>query len=162
MGLVITALGEFTGAGRRFQLLGQSARGALLYDDYAHHPTEVAATLRGARTVAHRRLLAVFQPHLFSRTELLAEEFARALTLADVVVVLDIYPAREQASDFPGVSGLTLAQRAAQHASGRPVYWLPTFADAETVLESLLEQGDVCVLMGAGNVNELTLKLLAT
>ena len=75
----IEGLAGFTGAGRRFQLLGRSRGGALVYDDYAHHPTEVAATLRAARTLAHRRLVAVFQPHLFSRTALLAREFgARA------------------------------------------------------------------------------------
>ena len=96
-----------------------------MYDDYAHHPTEVAATLRAARTLGHQRLVAVFQPHLYSRTALLAREFGAALALADVVAVLDVYPARERAEDHPGVSGLLIAEAAADAAEGRPVYWLP-------------------------------------
>ena len=154
----------FTGAGRRFQLLGRSVGrgtgGALVYDDYAHHPTEVAATLSAARTLEHRRLVAVFQPHLYSRTALLAREFGAALALADVVVVLDVYPARERAEDHPGVSGLLIAQAAADAAAGRPVHWLPTFADAELVLWGLLGEGDLCVVMGAGDVDALGRRLV--
>ena len=102
----VAALAGFQGASRRFQLLGASARGARIYDDYAHHPTEVSATLQAARTLEHERLVAVFQPHLYSRTAALAREFARALAQADVVAVLEIYAARERAEDHPGVSGL--------------------------------------------------------
>ncbi len=149
------ALARFAGAGRRFQELGRSRGGALLYEDYAHHPTEVAATLRGARTLPHERLVAVFQPHLFSRTALLAREFGAALAQADMVVVLDVYPARERAEDFPGVSGLLLAETAADAAAGRPVFWLPRFAQAEAVLAGLLGEGDICVIMGAGDVDRL-------
>jgi UDP-N-acetylmuramate--alanine ligase len=145
----------FTGAGRRFQRLGETPRGAAVYDDYAHHPTEVAATLGAARTLEYRRLVAVFQPHLYSRTALLATEFGRALALADVIVVLDVYPARERAEEHPGVSGLLIAQAAADAAGGRPVYWLPRFADAEPVLRGLLGEGDLCVAMGAGDVDAL-------
>ena len=157
----IAALAAFTGAGRRFQRLGRSAGGAEIYEDYAHHPTEVAATLRGARTLGHRRLIAVFQPHLFSRTAMLAADFGRALAEADVVAVLDVYPARERAEDFPGVSGLTIARAAADAAGGRPVYWLPGFEQAETVLEGMLGRGDVCVVMGAGDVDALARRLVA-
>jgi UDP-N-acetylmuramate--alanine ligase len=153
--LAVGALASFPGAGRRFQLLGSSARGALIYDDYAHHPTEVRATLQAARTLEPRRLVAVFQPHLYSRTELLAREFGRALALADVIALLDVYPARERAEDHPGVSGLLIAEASADAAGGRPVYWLPTFADAEPVLRALLGRGDVCLVMGAGDVVEL-------
>jgi UDP-N-acetylmuramate--alanine ligase len=156
----IAALEAFQGAGRRFQPLGRSARGALLYDDYAHHPTEVAATLTGARTLEPGRLVAVFQPHLYSRTEMLAAEFGRALALADVVVALDVYPARERATDHPGTSGLMIAEAAADAACGRPVYWLPTFADATGVLRELLAEDDVCVLMGAGDVDALGRELV--
>jgi UDP-N-acetylmuramate--alanine ligase len=158
----IAGLAAFHGAGRRFQLLGESARGARVYDDYAHHPTEVAATLAGSRTLAHERLIAVFQPHLFSRTAMFAREFGAALAQADVVVVLDVYPARERAEDHPGVSGLLIAQAAADAARGRPVYWLPTFADAEPVLHGLLGAGDVCVVMGAGDVDTLARKLIVS
>jgi UDP-N-acetylmuramate--alanine ligase len=153
--LAIGALASFTGAGRRFQLLGSSARGALIYDDYAHHPTEVQATLLAARTLQPLRLVAVFQPHLYSRTQLLAREFGRALALADVVALVDVYPARERAEDHPGVSGLTIAEAVADAAGGRPVYWLPTFADAEPSLRALLDRGDICMVMGAGDVVEL-------
>ena len=156
----LVGLAGFRGAGRRFQPLGRSPGGALLYEDYAHHPTEVAATLRAARTLVHRRLVAVFQPHLYSRTELLAGEFGRALTLADVVVVLDVYPARERAAEHPGVSGLLIAQAAADAAAGGPVYWLPKFADAEPVLAGLLGEGDLCLVMGAGDVDELGRRLV--
>jgi UDP-N-acetylmuramate--alanine ligase len=157
----IAALAGFAGAGRRFQPLGASARGARVFEDYAHHPTEIAATLEGARTLEHtrwgtrERLVAVFQPHLFSRTRLLAREFGAALAGADVAVVLDVYPARERAEEHPGVSGLLIARATADAAPGRPVYWLPTFAAAEPVLGDLLRAGDVCVVMGAGDVDEL-------
>jgi len=156
----IAAVEAFHGAGRRFQLLGECG-GALVYDDYAHHPTEVCATLQAARTLPHGRLLAVFQPHLFSRTALLAERFGRALALADVVVVLDVYAARERAEEHPGVSGLRIAEAAADAAAGAPVYWLPTFADAEPVLRGLLAPGDVCVVMGAGDVDQLARTLVS-
>jgi UDP-N-acetylmuramate--alanine ligase len=157
----IAGLAGFHGAGRRFQLLGRGPRGALVYDDYAHHPTEVAATLDAARTLPHERLIAVFQPHLYSRTAALAREFGAALARADAVVVLDVYPARERAEDHPGVSGLLIAQAAADAAQGRPVYWLQTFADAEPVLRAMLGEGDVCVVMGAGDVDALARKLVA-
>jgi UDP-N-acetylmuramate--alanine ligase len=156
----IAGLAGFGGAGRRFQPLGRGPRGALLYDDYAHHPTEVAATLSAARTLAPRRLVAVFQPHLYSRTALLAGEFGRALALADVVAVLDVYPARELAAAHPGVSGLLIAQAAADAAAGRPVLWLPSFADAAPVLRDLLDDGDLCVVMGAGDVDALGRQLV--
>ncbi|MCA1689922.1 MAG: UDP-N-acetylmuramate--L-alanine ligase [Actinobacteria bacterium] len=149
------ALGGFTGVGRRFERLGRTARGATVYDDYAHHPTEVAATLAGARTLDPDRLVAVFQPHLYSRTEQLARAFGTALAGADVVVVLDVYPARERAEDFPGVSGRMIAEATADAAGGRPVYWLPRAREAARVLAGLLGPGDVCVVLGAGDVDSL-------
>ncbi|MFI5004081.1 MAG: UDP-N-acetylmuramate--L-alanine ligase, partial [Solirubrobacterales bacterium] len=156
----IAGIEGFGGAGRRFQRLGLTASGAVVYDDYAHHPTEVAATLVAARTLEHRRLVAVFQPHLYSRTALLAAEFGRALASADAIAVLDVYPARERAEDHPGVSGLLIAQAAADAVGGRGVYWLPTFADAEPVLRALLGEGDLCVVMGAGDVDALGRRLV--
>jgi UDP-N-acetylmuramate--alanine ligase len=156
----IEGLAGFAGAGRRFQRVGETATGATVYDDYAHHPTEVAATLRAARTLEHRRLVAVFQPHLYSRTELLAREFGVALALADVVAVLDVYPARERGEDHPGVNGLLIAEAAADATGGKPVYWLPSFADAEPVLKGLLGAGDVCLVMGAGDVDALGRRLV--
>jgi UDP-N-acetylmuramate--alanine ligase len=153
--LALTGLERFHGAGRRFQLQGRTRGGALVYDDYAHHPTEVAATIRAARTLAPARLVVVFQPHLYSRTALLAAGFGRALALADLVLVLDVYPARERAEEHPGVSGLMIAEATADAAGGRTVYWLPAFADAEAVLAGLLGEGDLCIAMGAGDVDGL-------
>jgi UDP-N-acetylmuramate--alanine ligase len=103
----------------------------------------------------------VFQPHLYSRTKLLAREFGRALAAADAAVLLDVYPARERAADYPGVSGLTLAETTADAAAGRPVYWLPQFAAAEPVLRGMLRGGDLCVTMGAGDVDSLARALVA-
>jgi UDP-N-acetylmuramate--alanine ligase len=158
----VAGLAAFRGAGRRFQLLGHSARGAALYDDYAHHPTEIAATLQAARTLGGRRLVAVFQPHLYSRSALLGREFGEALAQADVVAVLDVYAARERAEEHPGVSGLTIAETTADAAGGRPVYWLPTFAEAQPVLAGLLQGGDLCVLMGAGDIPALSADLVSS
>jgi len=155
------ALADFAGAGRRFQELGTTAEGARVVDDYAHHPTEVAATIDAARTQGPRRVVAVFQPHLYSRTQRLAREFGIALARADVVAVLDVYPARERAEDFPGVSGLLVAEAAADAANGRPVYWLPTFDAAERVLRAELRAGDLCLVLGAGDVDALGRRLLS-
>jgi UDP-N-acetylmuramate--alanine ligase len=155
------ALARFTGAGRRFEQHGRTPSGALVYDDYAHHPTEVAATLAAARTLEPRRLVACFQPHLYSRTRMLAREFGRALALADLIVVLDVYRARERPEDFPEVSGFLIAQSAADAAAGRPVWWLPRIEDAERQLRAELAEGDLLLTMGAGNVDELARRLVA-
>ena len=151
------ALADFAGAGRRFERLGTTAAGATVYDDYAHHPTEVAATIAAARTLGggRDRIVAVFQPHLYSRTRALARDFGRALARADLVVVLDVYRARERPEEFPGVDGKLIADAAADAANGRTVAWLPTFAGAERFLQAHLRDGDVCLVMGAGDVDRL-------
>jgi UDP-N-acetylmuramate--alanine ligase len=155
------SLAGFHGAGRRFERLGHARAGALVVDDYAHHPTEIAATIAAARTLGPRRLLAVFQPHLYTRTELLASELGHALAAADVVVVLDVYAARERAADHPGVSGLAVARAAAEVASGRAVYWLPAIDEAARVLEGILRDDDLCLAMGAGDIDRLARALVA-
>jgi UDP-N-acetylmuramate--alanine ligase len=149
------ALADFGGAGRRFERLGRTAAGALVIDDYAHHPTEVRATIEAARTLNANRIVAVFQPHLFSRTRHQAREFGAALALADRVVVLDVYPARERPEDFPGVTGRLVAAAAADAAGGRPVAWLPGFDEAEAHLGATLREGDVLLTLGAGDVDAL-------
>jgi UDP-N-acetylmuramate--alanine ligase len=154
------SLAGFRGAGRRFQTLGATASGATVIDDYAHHPTEVAATIAGARTLGARRVVAVFQPHLFSRTAQFAAEFGTALASADVACLLDVYAARERAEDFPGVSGLMVAEATADRAAGRPVLWLPTLEDAEPVLRALLREGDLCLVLGAGDIDALGRRLI--
>jgi UDP-N-acetylmuramate--alanine ligase len=157
------ALADFRGAARRFELLGTTSSGAVVYDDYAHHPTEVAATVAAARTLDPGRVVVVFQPHLFSRTRALAREFGAALAGADLVVVLGIYPARERAEAFPGVSGRLIAAAAADAV--RPpragVAWLPGFDEAERFLRARLRPGDLCLAMGAGDVDGLGRRLVA-
>jgi UDP-N-acetylmuramate--alanine ligase len=155
------ALRDFQGAGRRFERLGTTSQGAAVVDDYAHHPTEVAATIEAARTLSPRRVVAVFQPHLYSRTARQATEFGAALAAADAVVVLDVYPARERAEDFPGVSGLVVAQATADAAEGRPVAWLPAFDEARQLLEATLREDDLVLTLGAGDVDALGRALVA-
>jgi UDP-N-acetylmuramate--alanine ligase len=154
------ALADFRGAGRRFERLGATAAGADVYDDYAHHPTEVAATIAAARTLEPSRVVAVFQPHLYSRTKALARAFGCALAVADLVVVLDVYRARERPEDFPGIDGKLIADAAADAAQGRTVAWLPAFDDAEQFLRANLRGGDVCLAMGAGDVDQLGRRLV--
>jgi UDP-N-acetylmuramate--alanine ligase len=149
------SLADFAGAGRRFERLGETASGAVVVDDYAHHPTEVAATLAAARSLEPRRLVAVFQPHLFSRTRELHREFGAALAAADLPVVLDVYPARERAEDFPGVSGRLIAEAVADAAPGREVLWLPTLPVAAAALAPRLRPGDLVLVLGAGDVDTL-------
>jgi len=156
------ALREFHGARRRFERLGRTASGAEVYDDYAHHPTKVAAAIAAARTLRPRRLIAVFQPHLYSRTRALARQFGAALAQADLVCVLDVYPARERASDHPGVSGRLIAAAAAELGGGRPVAWMPAFEEAERFLSATLRPGDLCLVMGAGDVDRLGRRLVAS
>ena len=155
------ALRSFVGAGRRFESHGEGPGGSRVYDDYAHHPTEVRATLEAARTLGAGRVVACFQPHLYSRTQHLAHDFGKALALADVAVVLDIYPARERAEDFPGVSGWLVAAATADAAAGRPVYWTPGLGDAERLLREELDEGDALLTLGAGDVDSLARALTA-
>ena len=129
------ALADFSGARRRLERLGSTASGAAVYDDYAHHPTEVAAVIAAMRALAPRRLVAVFQPHLYSRTRALAREFGGALADADLVVVLPVYPARESAADFPGVDGHLVAAAAADAPPRTPVAWMPGFEEARRYLD---------------------------
>jgi len=154
------ALADFRGARRRLERLGRTPAGASVFDDYAHHPTEVAAVIAAARTLQPRRLVAVFQPHLYSRTQALAREFGEALANADIAVVLTVYPARERAEDFPGVDGRRIAAAAADAAAGRQVAWLPTFDGARGFLGATLRDGDLCLVMGAGDIDALGRSLI--
>jgi UDP-N-acetylmuramate--alanine ligase len=138
------ALAHFSGASRRFELKGEG-RGVRVFDDYAHHPTEVRAALAAARSVAgNHKVHVLFQPHLFSRTREFAREFAEALNLADTALVLDIYPARED--PIPGVSSQLIADHLA--AGGR----LVAGGDAVAALVAAAAPGDIVVTAGAGDV----------
>jgi UDP-N-acetylmuramate--alanine ligase len=154
------ALATFEGAGRRFERLGTTASGALVVDDYAHHPTEVQATLDAARTLDPRRVIACFQPHLYSRTQREATAFGRALASADLAVVLDVYPARENAEDFPGVTGLLVAEATADFGGGKRVAWMRTHAAAEAFLRKELCKDDLLLTMGAGDVDRIGRSLI--
>jgi len=154
------AVSEFRGVGRRFELRGRTSRGSAVYDDYAHHPTEVRAAIEAARTLAPGRVVAAFQPHLYSRTAALWREFGSALAAADLPVVLDVYRARERPEDHPGVSGRWIAEAAADAAGGGRVGWFPGLDDAERFLRGELRPDDVCLTLGAGNVDELAARLV--
>jgi UDP-N-acetylmuramate--alanine ligase len=151
-------LAAYEGVRRRFQELGR-VRGIRVVDDYAHHPTEVEAALRAARAAAPRsRLVAVFQPHLYTRTRDFAGEFGRALALADVVWVTEVYPAREE--PIPGVDG-TLVARATEGMKGMDgarVTQVRFHEELETLPEALaafLRKGDLCLTMGAGSIESV-------
>lgn len=146
------AAAAFRGTARRFQPVGEVA-GVRIFDDYAHHPTEVAATLTAARgLVGTGRLVACFQPHLFTRTRDFAAEFGAALALADEVLVLGIYPARED--PIPGVTGRLVADAAGHSAPGR-VHYVEALGEAAPALVSLVRPGDLVVTLGAGDVTRV-------
>jgi UDP-N-acetylmuramate--alanine ligase len=149
----------FSGAARRFQRVGEVG-GVLVVDDYAHHPTEIAATLTAAMQGDHERVIAVFQPHLFSRTRYLQREFGRALTLADEAIVTEIFPAREEPE--PGVSGKLIVDAYLVERPGGPVSFLPRLSDVVARLAPRVRPGDLVLTLGAGDVFRAGEQLLAT
>ncbi|ASO19449.1 UDP-N-acetylmuramate--alanine ligase [Actinoalloteichus hoggarensis] len=153
---LLAGLAGFRGVRRRFELKGE-AGGVRVYDDYAHHPTEVEAQLRAARPVAgEHRLIVVFQPHLYSRTKTFAAEFGTALALADQVVVLDVYGAREEPE--PGVTGSLVVSQVPLPAE--QVRFEPSFEQLPEVVARLADPGDVVITMGAGDVTMLGPEIL--
>ena len=161
---VLDGLAGFEGVRRRFELVGTAA-GVRVFDDYAHHPTEVRAALTALHTVARQdrtghttitgaRSVVVFQPHLYSRTQTFAREFGEALDIADEVFVLDVYAAREQ--PLTGISGATVAE----HVSV-PVHYVPDFSAVAEQVAAALRPGDVVVTMGAGDVTMLGPEIIA-
>jgi len=143
-------LPEFAGVGRRFELRGEQ-RGVRVYDDYGHHPREVAVTLATARaTVGDGRVLVVFQPHLYSRTRHLAHELAGALAAADAVAVTRVYAAREE--PVAGVEGSLVVEALASERPGMPVAWTPELDDAVRFLARRARPGDLVLTIGAGDV----------
>jgi UDP-N-acetylmuramate--alanine ligase len=143
----LEAISTFNGTERRFELHGE-VRGVKVYDDFAHHPTEVIAALSAARAVVgHGRLITVFQPHLYSRTRLFAKEFAEALELSDEVVVLDIYAAREDPE--PGVTGALIADAFVDQAR---MHFVPLWDDVPAAVAEIGQPGDFVITMGCGDV----------
>jgi UDP-N-acetylmuramate--alanine ligase len=142
---------EYRGAGRRFEQRGE-AGGVRVFDDYGHHPAEVAATLAAARErVGEGRLAVFFQPHLYSRTRHLAREFARALAAADAVCVAEIYAARED--PVAGVSGKLVVDALAEIRPGMPLAWTPALEDGVRFLAGWVRAGDLVFTVGAGDVD---------
>ena len=149
------ALNAFTGTDRRFEYKG-SIGGVTIIDDYAHHPTEITATLTAAKNYPHRTLWCVFQPHTYTRTKAFMEDFAKALALADKVVLADIYAARE--TDTLGISSANL--QAAIQALGKECYYFPSFDEIENFLLESCIKDDLLITMGAGDVHKIGENLL--
>ena len=152
------ALGEFTGTARRFEPRGVVA-GIVVYDDYAHHPAEVEAVVAAAREQGARRVLVLFQPHLYSRTRHLAAELGRALATADVAYVTEIYRAREEPID--GVTGKLVVEAAAEARPGLPVAWTPDLEEGARLLARRARPGDAVLTVGAGDVDRAVPLILA-
>ncbi len=146
-----SALADFRGVDRRFQLHGQ-AGGASVIDDYGHHPTEIRATLAAARQCGFGRIHVIFQPHRYTRTQLLMDEFAAAFTDADSLFLLDVYPASEP--PIPGITAQALATRIAEQGN-RVVIYAATFADAINAAVAVARPGDMILTLGAGSVSQL-------
>ncbi len=147
METIQTALPQFHGTKRRFEYKG-TKNGFLIYDDYAHHPTEIRATLTSAKQCDHARIITVFQPHTYTRTKALFHEFADALSLSDVIIMAEIYAARE--TDTLGVSSKALAEEIAK--KGKEVYHFETFSEIEKFLLTFCSEGDLLITMGAGDI----------
>ena len=154
-GQIKNGLLRYTGTHRRFEKKGEVG-GVTVIDDYAHHPQEIAATLSTAQNYSHREIWCVFQPHTYTRTKQLLEDFVKALSAADHVVLADIYAARE--TDTLGVSSKLLAEKIA--ACGTDVHYFPTFDEIETFILEKCVKGDLLITMGAGDVVKIGEKLL--
>jgi UDP-N-acetylmuramate--alanine ligase len=154
-GKIAEGLSHFSGVDRRFQLRGQ-VHGVTVVDDYGHHPTEIRATLAAARECGHKRVYVVFQPHRYSRTKDLMDEFSGAFADADTVIVLPIYAASEE--PIPGITAEQLAAR----IHGPTVHYAPEFAAAIAAITAEAREGDLILTLGAGNVSQLAPQILAT
>ncbi len=144
------SLADFDGVARRFTVIGE-ARGVTLIDDYGHHPAEIRATLEAARAGFDKRLVVVFQPHRYTRTRDLFEQFVTSFNLADIVVVTEIYPAGE--APIPGVSGELLAKALREHGHQR-VHFVQDKEDLPHFLQKMVLPGDVVIAQGAGDINK--------
>jgi UDP-N-acetylmuramate--alanine ligase len=149
--IIAAALRDFQGVARRFQI--KSSDGITVIDDYAHHPTEVRAVLSAAKAANFRRVFAIFQPHRYTRTMHLMEDFARAFNLADVVLLLDIYPAGE--SPIEGVSTPVLVEKITSYGHKNVIY-AANYEAIENYVTENARDGDAVIVMGAGSVTRLS------
>ena len=152
----VAGLDAFDGADRRVQFKGHFQE-AVVIDDYAHHPTEIAASLAAAQNCAHERIICVFQPHTYTRTKAFLKDFARALSAADIVVLADIYAAREE--DIYHISSRDLLREL--KLLGTECYYFPSFGEIEAFLQKKCMHGDLLITMGAGDVGKIGEDLLA-
>lgn len=153
--IVRAAIYSYTGVGRRFEFKGEKS-GIRIYDDYAHHPSEIKATLAATKPLDKKRLFAIFQPHTFSRTHLLLDDFAKSFADCDFVIIADIYASREK--DTGLIHSLDLVSKIKLHRD--KVYYFATFDEISDFLIGKLESDDIVLTMGAGNINALADKLL--
>ncbi|MBN1756419.1 UDP-N-acetylmuramate--L-alanine ligase [bacterium] len=154
--LIKQALAEFSGVYRRFQIKGEAA-GIMVVDDFAHHPTEVKATLQATKLGYNRRVVVIFQPHLYSRTQAFHQEFGKALLYADIAVVTDVYPSRED--PIEGVNG-SLIVGAAKNFGHRNALYVENKDNVLDKIIPILKEGDMVVTMGAGNIYKIGEQLL--
>ncbi|MGA2206300.1 MAG: UDP-N-acetylmuramate--L-alanine ligase [Terracidiphilus sp.] len=157
-GKIAEGLAHFRGVDRRFQQRGQ-ARGVSVVDDYGHHPTEIQATLAAARECGHGRIHVIFQPHRYSRTLDLLDEFSGAFKDADTVIVLPIYAASEE--PIPGVTAERLVERIKNGPGGPRVAFAPEFGEAIAAVAAAAREGDLILTLGAGSVSQLAPQILA-
>jgi UDP-N-acetylmuramate--alanine ligase len=154
---IAQGLGEYRGVERRFQVRGEFD-GVTIIDDYAHHPTEVQATLEAARSGPYKRVIAVFQPHRYSRTQALHEDFGASFGDADRIVITDVYGAGEQ--PVPGVTGKLISDAICAHLPGRAVAYLPHHGELVAYLRASSRPGDALLTLGAGDISALGEELL--
>jgi UDP-N-acetylmuramate--alanine ligase len=155
-GAIADGLRLFDGVQRRLQVRGE-VNGVLVLEDYAHHPTEIAATLEAIRWIKPERVICVFQPHLFSRTKFFCDDFARVLGTADRAIVTDIYPSREE--PMPGVNAGLIVEAARRHGVG-DVSLVSDMQSVPAMLAPDLREGDIVLILGAGNINRIAEPLL--
>jgi UDP-N-acetylmuramate--alanine ligase len=146
------ALGSFSGVQRRFQLKGEE-RGITVVDDYAHHPSEIKATLEAASLGKWSRIICIFQPHRYTRTQFLAPEFASAFDLADWLILTEVYAAGEE--PIPGVSSKLILEAVLSHSPKRNLAFFPTLSEAKNFVLSIAKEGDLILTLGAGDITLL-------
>lgn len=154
--LIRQSISEFTGVFRRFEIKGEK-KGVLIIDDYAHHPTEIKASLQAASNGWKRRCVCVFQPHTYSRTQSFYQDFGRSFDDADILIVTDVYPAREQ--PIPGITGKIIAD-AAINSGHRNVIYIEDKNQLLEKVKEIIEQGDLLITMGAGDIWKLANQLM--
>ncbi len=147
---IIATLDDFTGTQRRFDIIGTTESGVRLVDDYAHHPTEIKATLSAAHNIPHRQLWCLFQPHTYTRTLALFDDFAEAFTDADVLILAEIYAAREK--NIYKISSKELAEEIKRVHPEKKVYYMDTFEDIANYVRTNAAEGDLVITMGAGDI----------